>query len=251
MAATTPLLGTDLVALGQVRLAEARRDVAGAAALVIGAWNLFGALGVAGGQRNIGLDAMRLALLSGDQATAASIAPRLAELAEATGAASDFATALYAKGALAGDADQLIAAVAAFEDGVQPLRQAQVAEEAAKVLWSAGRAREAGAMLERARQGWLDCGALADAKRAGELFAALGIRRPHVPARPTTGWGALTDSERRIVDLVTTGAPNASIAEELGISRRTVETHLRHVYAKLGVTSRVQLALEGSRRLEQ
>jgi DNA-binding CsgD family transcriptional regulator/tetratricopeptide (TPR) repeat protein len=248
MAATTPLLGTDLVALAQVRLAEARRDLGGAAATASGAWDLFGAIGVSGGQRNIGLDAMRLAALAGDGDGAARIATRLAELATMTGAASDIATARYAAGVVAGDPDQLVAAVAAFAPGVQPLRQAHVAEEAAKALWSAGRPHEAGAMVERARQIWMDCGATADARRAGELFSSLGIRPPHTPARPTTGWGALTDSERRIVDLVTTGAANASIAEELGISRRTVETHLRHVYAKLDVTSRVQLALEGARR---
>jgi DNA-binding CsgD family transcriptional regulator len=81
-----------------------------------------------------------------------------------------------------------------------------------------------------------------------DLFTALGIRRPREAVRPTEGWGSLTSTEQQIVDLVGTGAGNASIAGALGVSRRTVETHLRHVYAKLGLTSRVQLALAASRR---
>ena len=251
MATTTPLLGTDLVALAQVRLTEARRDQAGAAALAVGAWDLFGAIGVSGGERNVGLDAMRLAVLTGDEGAPARIAARLGELAETTGALSDLAVARYAAGVVAPDPDQLVAAVATFAPGVQPLRMAQVAEEAAKALWAAGRTAEAGPMLERARRTWADCGATADARRVAELFSSLGLRRPHTPSRPTTGWDALTPSERRIVALVTTGAANAAIAEELGISRRTVETHLRHVYAKLALTSRVQLALEGSRHLDR
>lgn len=248
MAATTPLLGTDLFALAQARLAETSRDLEGATSLLVGAWDLFGALGVMGGQRHIGVDAVRVAARAGDREAVTRMATRMTEIADSTGVASDRATALFAAGVLANDGDQLLEALATFEPGVQPLKRVLVAEEAARCLWGSGRADEAAKVLEDARQTCFDCGATADARRVGELFATLGIRRQREPLRPTSGWGSLTATERRIVDLVGTGAPNASIAGALGISRRTVETHLRHVYAKVGVASRVQLALEASRR---
>jgi DNA-binding CsgD family transcriptional regulator len=65
--------------------------------------------------------------------------------------------------------------------------------------------------------------------------------------RPTSGWGSLTPTEREVVRLVSEGLPNKDIAARLFISSRTVESHLAHVYTKLGFTSRVQLAQEAAR----
>ncbi len=62
------------------------------------------------------------------------------------------------------------------------------------------------------------------------------------PRRPALGWAALTDAERRVADLVAGGLANREVAERLYLSRYTVETHLKHVYAKLGVSSRAELA---------
>ncbi|MGB9227698.1 helix-turn-helix transcriptional regulator [Mycobacterium sp.] len=64
--------------------------------------------------------------------------------------------------------------------------------------------------------------------------------------RPTSGWASLTPTERDVVRLVADGLANNEIAARLFVSRRTVQTHLTHVYAKLGVSSRVQLANEGA-----
>jgi predicted ATPase/class 3 adenylate cyclase/DNA-binding CsgD family transcriptional regulator len=64
--------------------------------------------------------------------------------------------------------------------------------------------------------------------------------------RPSSGWASLTPTERDVVRLVADGLANNEIAARLFISRRTVQTHLTHVYAKLGITSRVQLAQEAA-----
>ena len=65
--------------------------------------------------------------------------------------------------------------------------------------------------------------------------------------RPTSGWGSLTPTERDVVGLVSEGLANNDIAARLFVSPRTVQTHLTHVYTKLGLTSRVQLAQEAAR----
>ncbi|PIB74235.1 LuxR family transcriptional regulator [Mycobacterium celatum] len=65
--------------------------------------------------------------------------------------------------------------------------------------------------------------------------------------RPASGWASLTPTERDVVRLVSDGLANKDIATRLFVSPRTVETHLSHVYAKLGLSSRVGLAQEAAR----
>jgi len=66
--------------------------------------------------------------------------------------------------------------------------------------------------------------------------------------RPSTGWASLTPTELDVVRLVSEGLGNKDIATRLFMSHRTVQTHLTHVYSKLGITSRVQLAQEAARQ---
>jgi predicted ATPase/class 3 adenylate cyclase/DNA-binding CsgD family transcriptional regulator len=65
--------------------------------------------------------------------------------------------------------------------------------------------------------------------------------------RPTSGWSSLTPTERGVVRLVSEGLSNNDIATRLFVSPRTVQSHLTHVYAKLGLSSRVQLVQEAAR----
>jgi predicted ATPase/class 3 adenylate cyclase/DNA-binding CsgD family transcriptional regulator len=65
--------------------------------------------------------------------------------------------------------------------------------------------------------------------------------------RPTSGWASLTPTERDVVRLVSEGIGNKDIATRLFVSPRTVQTHLTHVYTKLGLSSRVQLVQEAAR----
>ena len=65
--------------------------------------------------------------------------------------------------------------------------------------------------------------------------------------RAASGWAALTPAERDVVGLVSEGLTNNDIATRLFVSPRTVQAHLTHVYAKLGLNSRVQLVQEAAR----
>ena len=64
--------------------------------------------------------------------------------------------------------------------------------------------------------------------------------------RPSSGWGSLTPTELDVVRLVSEGLANNDIATRLFISPRTVQSHLTHVYTKLGLSSRVQLVQEAA-----
>jgi DNA-binding CsgD family transcriptional regulator len=68
------------------------------------------------------------------------------------------------------------------------------------------------------------------------------LPRTRAVLSPTTGWDSLTKAERRVATLISQGHTNRSAASSLGVSANTVSTHLRAVFAKLGVQSRVQLA---------
>jgi pimeloyl-ACP methyl ester carboxylesterase/DNA-binding CsgD family transcriptional regulator len=74
--------------------------------------------------------------------------------------------------------------------------------------------------------------------------------RSRRPPRPALGWAALTEAELAVVRLAASGHSNARIAATLFLSRYTVETHLKHVFAKLGIESRTELAALAAGRRE-
>ena len=61
------------------------------------------------------------------------------------------------------------------------------------------------------------------------------------PDRATFGWLSLTESEGGVADLVADGLTNREVANRLFVSPHTVDAHLRHIYRKLGIRSRVEL----------
>ena len=76
----------------------------------------------------------------------------------------------------------------------------------------------------------------------GAASRDLGVRRRLVKvSRPASGWSSLTDSEVAVVRLVADGLTNREVAERLFVSPHTVSMHLRHVFTKLEITSRVEL----------
>jgi DNA-binding CsgD family transcriptional regulator len=66
--------------------------------------------------------------------------------------------------------------------------------------------------------------------------------------KPHTGWAAMTKSELAVAELVADGLTNREIAERLFVSPHTVNTHLRHVFAKLQLNSRVDLTRVATER---
>jgi len=84
-------------------------------------------------------------------------------------------------------------------------------------------------------------GAAWDATRVRGRLRRLGIRRNLQPARSAKGWAGLTDSELAVVRLVAAGETNRQVAAQLFLSPNTIGSHLRRVFTKLGITSRVEL----------
>jgi DNA-binding CsgD family transcriptional regulator len=98
-------------------------------------------------------------------------------------------------------------------------------------------------ILGRALVLYAEIGATWDARRVRGSLRELGVRRRLVPAEPPTeGWASLTSSELTIARLVAEGLTNHEAAERLFISPHTVNSHLKHVFAKLVINSHVELA---------
>lgn len=85
------------------------------------------------------------------------------------------------------------------------------------------------------------------AAAAGESPLAPRAATALVQARAASESVVLTPREREVLLLVMKGHPNKRIARELGISEKTVKTHLTSIFATIGVTDRTQAALWGHR----
>jgi DNA-binding CsgD family transcriptional regulator len=66
--------------------------------------------------------------------------------------------------------------------------------------------------------------------------------------RPSAGWASLTPTERRVAELVAEGLTNPQIAEQMFIARGTAKVHVSHIFAKLGLSNRAELAALATRR---
>ena len=240
-ATQVPLLGVDLLALAEARVAEAEGDRHTARELVHGALQLFEAMGMANCSRLVAPDVVRLSMLTGRREMASEAGDVLASVASRTGAAIDVAQSTLAAAQLAGDPEQALAAVDAANGTGRLLQRATILDDAATVLWAAGCHDVAAELLSTALDLTDGLGARHDAARIRQRFADLGLRRPRV-RRVAHGPDGLTHRESLVADLVSLGRTNNEVAEHLGISPRTVETHLTRIYAKLGMRSRTELA---------
>ena len=136
-----------------------------------------------------------------------------------------------------------MAAAEVLQSSSRPLLYAAAAEDAGGQLGHADRGDEAVDQLNAAFDTYMQHEALADARRVGRELRRLGVQRRIVgQPRAKTGWDSLTDSELTVVNLVAQGVTNRSVAQRLHVSPHTVRAHLRNAFAKLGVSSRVELS---------
>jgi DNA-binding CsgD family transcriptional regulator len=149
----------------------------------------------------------------------------------------------YARGILERDVQALVTAAELLQSLPRPLFYAAAAEDAGVELARNDGVDEALDQLNAAFDTYLHHEALVDARRVGRELRRLGVERRIVSQpRAKTGWDSLTDSELKVVNLIARGATNRSVAEQLRVSPHTVRAHLRNAFAKLGVSSRVELS---------
>ena len=179
---------------------------------------------------------------TGDAAGARRLAALDLERARRWGAASGVGIALRA-GALLEGGDECIArlreAVDVLRDSLARLEHARTLVELGAALRRANRRVDARGVLHEALTLARQCNAVALAERARTETRAAGGRTSD-PAG--TGVERLTVAERRVAELAARGYSNPRIAQALFVTRKTVETHLGHIYDKLEIAGRGELA---------
>jgi DNA-binding CsgD family transcriptional regulator len=187
---------------------------------------------------------VRMAVAGGDLALAESAVRAAQRRAEHNPTVAVIAGAAdHAAGLLHNDAEQLESACRWLARGPRPLAAASAFEDLARVQLDAGDHAAGIDALDRALILCTDAGATWDASRLRARLRRHGVRRRLLGAhRPATGWASLTASELTVAQLVGQGLSNRDVAARLFVSPHTVSSHLRHVFTKLGVNSRVELA---------
>jgi DNA-binding CsgD family transcriptional regulator len=186
---------------------------------------------------------VRTALAAGDTGLAAVVAHAAETLAaDNPGYPAITAMAAHSLGLAAQDPARLAEAAAQHPD---PWAKASAAEDLGVLHARQGNQGYAIHDLTQAIGGYESTGAAADAARLRRRLRKLGVRRRHWTQstnRPVTGWESLTDIEHNVSELVAQGLNNGRIAARLYLSTSTVNFHLRQIFRKLSISSRVELA---------
>ncbi len=187
---------------------------------------------------------VRIALAAGDDelaGVAAAQAERRAQLNP--GVATIVATAAHVRGLLTGNIEELERAVKLFATGPRLIVRGYALEDLGAAHAAAGAVGAAIEAFDVALALFAEAGAAWDAGRVRGRLRDHGIRRRLVPReRAETGWEAMTDSELAVARLVAQGLTNREVAEQLFVSPHTVSSHLRSIFAKLEINSRLALA---------
>ena len=177
---------------------------------------------------------------SGRAGDAVPIARAYRSVAERSGLQGPAALALRCRGLAEDSVEDLQAAVDIHIAATNPYEAARTQLCLGSMLRRRGKRLEARASLTAAIEAFEATGAHTWGDRARAELEATGMTMRR-RASPTTD--GLTPQERNVARLVATGLTNREIAGRLFVTTNTVETHLRHIFQKLGVTSRTQLAV--------
>ena len=178
----------------------------------------------------------------GDRSAARRMAHDDLDRARRWGAASGIGIALRAVALTDDRADPVVLlreAVDVLERSPARLEHARALTDLGAALRRANHRAEARTVLDKALDLATRGNARAVAGRARTELRAAGGRSSGPEG---SGIGALTASERRVAELAAEGLSNPEIAQALYVTRKTVETHLGHVYRKLGISGRGRLA---------
>ena len=138
--------------------------------------------------------------------------------------------------------EDLEQAVALFESSPRRLALASALEDLGRCLIETDRERAVD-VLGRALELYLALGADWDARRVRGRLRHLGVRRRiGATGRTGDGWTTLSGAEAEVASLVSDGSTNRQIADRLFLSPHTVNSHLRHIFGKLAINSRAELA---------
>jgi DNA-binding CsgD family transcriptional regulator/tetratricopeptide (TPR) repeat protein len=231
-------------------LLEAEGRPAEAFSCLAGIWDQYARWGMAAEYPVVGPDLVRLAVAVGDAARAQQVAAAVAGVAAANEVPFMTGAALRCRGLAEDDAGLLADAVRAYARGPRPLELALAAEEAGVALARRGDTGGARRFVERAIAAYEGLEAARDLARAEAVLRDLGVRRGRrgPRGRPQHGWASLTETECTVAGLVAEGLSNPQIGDRLYVSRRTVQTHVAHIFTKLDLSSRAQLAAEVTRQ---
>jgi len=187
---------------------------------------------------------VRVALAAGDDELAEVAAAQADRRAQRNPrVATIVATAAHARGLLTSNVDDLERAVDLFANGPRPLARASALEDLGVARVRAGAIDGAIEALDDALVLYVESGATWDASRVRGRLRKHGVRRRLVAREHAeTGWDAMTDSELAVARRVAQGLTNREVAEQLFVSPHTVSSHLRSVFAKLEINSRLALA---------
>ena len=182
-----------------------------------------------------------------ERATAAAQASAAATRLRMAASMADRATAAVELDAGHPDlaAERALAAAATAEEVGAPVEAALARTLAGRALAQTGQTERAVAELKHAAAELQACGALGYRAAAERHLRGLGhrIHRRTRPGKPDeTGVEALTERELQVARLVVDRRTNPEIAEALFLSPKTVETHMRNIFRKLDVSSRVEVA---------
>jgi len=197
-------------------------------------------------------DLVRLALAAGDRPMAQAAARACqAEAAAETHPARATVASLRCRGLLESDPDALTEAVAHYRALGPATELPGALEDLAVVLARSGREEEASTAFTEAVGLYEGLQARWDIRRAEGRLRPLGVSRGgrgQRAQRAVFGWAALTPTEVKIAVMVARGESTSDIARSMSLSRRTVQTYISHILAKLGVRGRVDIVREALRQ---